>query len=296
MTILSDKEIRNFSMPPRSVVSQNGKIFFSHMTKEDADAGNIQNIGYADIVQAVENKVPDSILKRLWIEHRPVFEEDLKQWKPMIAPFENGQVRTRVRELLDWEIEQVRRTHSEENCQPLPDHLFFDSPDRGFLAREKIVSYGLSSYGYDLRCGHKFKIFTNVNAAIVDPKALDTRSFVDVEVENDGDYVIVPPNGFALTYSMERIIMPPDVTGIVLGKSTYARTGLVCLATPLEAGWEGYVTLEFANTTPLPMKLYAGEGSCQVVFFQGAVPCEVSYAARNGKYMDQPAEVVLPTV
>lgn len=159
----------------------------------------------------------------------------------------------------------------------------------------KIISYGLSSYGYDLRCGNKFKVFSNINACVVDPKGLDEKSFVDVEVE-DGEYVIVPPNSFALTYSLEEINVPRNVTGIVLSKSTYARTGLICLATPLEAGWKGYVTLEFSNTTPLPMKLYAGEGCCQVLWFEGDRHCMVSYGDRNGKYQNQKAEVTLPRV
>ena len=159
----------------------------------------------------------------------------------------------------------------------------------------KIISYGLSSYGYDLRCGNKFKVFSNINACVVDPKGLDEKSFVDVEVE-DGEYVIIPPNSFALTYSMEEITVPRDITGIVLSKSTYARTGLICLATPLEAGWKGFVTLEFSNTTPLPMKLYAGEGCCQVLWFKGDRNCLVSYADRDGKYQNQKAEVTLPRI
>ncbi len=160
---------------------------------------------------------------------------------------------------------------------------------------ERVISYGVSSYGYDLRAGHKFKIFTNIASAVVDPKNFDSKSFVDIEVENDGDFVIVPPNSFLLTYSIEKIKMPRNLTGVVLGKSTYARCGVICNCTPLEAGWEGHVTLEFSNTTPLPMKFYAGEGCCQVLFFQGN-PCSTSYADRSGKYQDQGCEVVLPKV
>lgn len=156
---------------------------------------------------------------------------------------------------------------------------------------EKIVSYGLSSFGYDLRLGRKFKIFTNVNNSIIDPKNFTEDSFVDFE----GDVCIIPPNSFVLAYSEERIALPRNVVGIVLGKSTYARCGISCLATPLEPEWEGHVTLEFANTTPLPAMLYAGEGSCQVVFLQGE-DCLVSYKDRNGKYNNQEAKPVIPKV
>jgi dCTP deaminase len=146
----------------------------------------------------------------------------------------------------------------------------------------RIISYGLSSYGYDLRIGNTFKIFTNALSRVVDPKNMDEKSFVDFE----SNVCIIPPNSFVLAHSLEYIRMPDNVTGVVLGKSTYARTGVVCIATPLEAGWEGHVTLEFANTTPLPVKLYANEGSCQVLFFEGE-PCRTTYADRGGKYQGQ---------
>jgi dCTP deaminase len=155
----------------------------------------------------------------------------------------------------------------------------------------KIVSFGLSSFGYDLRVGNKFKIFTNVNNSIIDPKDFSESSFVDFE----GDVCIIPPNSFVLAYSEELINMPKNVLGVVLGKSTYARCGINCLATPLEPGWSGHVTLEFANTTPLPAKIYAGEGSCQVIFFQGE-NCNISYSDRSGKYHNQSAAPVIPRV
>lgn len=160
---------------------------------------------------------------------------------------------------------------------------------RSYRKTKKVISFGLSSYGYDFRLGNKFKIFTNVNNSIVDPKNFDTSAFVDFE----GDVCIIPPNSFVLASTLEKVNMPRNVTGVVLGKSTYARCGISCLATPLEAGWSGHVTLEFANTTPLPAKLYAGEGCCQVVFYAGEAPL-VSYADRGGKYMNQAAEPVAP--
>jgi dCTP deaminase len=155
--------------------------------------------------------------------------------------------------------------------------------------REGVISYGLSSYGYDLRVSDEFKIFTNVNSAIIDPKAFDERSFVSVQAES----VIVPPNSFALARSVEYFRIPRDVISICVGKSTYARCGIIVNVTPFEPEWEGYVTLEISNTTPLPARVYANEGLCQILFFQGDEPCEVSYADRKGKYQKQQG-IVLP--
>lgn len=146
----------------------------------------------------------------------------------------------------------------------------------------KLISYGTSSYGYDVRCASEFKVFTNVNSVIVDPKAFDPKSFVDVI----GEFCIIPPNSFALARSVEYFKIPSDVLVICLGKSTYARCGIVCNVTPLEPGWEGHVTLEFSNTTPLPAKIYANEGCAQLLFLQG-YPCDTTYADRSGKYQGQ---------
>lgn len=155
---------------------------------------------------------------------------------------------------------------------------------------KKVISYGQSSYGYDVRIADEFKIFTNVNNSLLDPKNFNTNSFV----EHRGDYCIIPPNSFVLARTLEYFKMPRDVTGLVLGKSTLARLGCVCIATPFEAGWEGEGVLEFANTTPLPMKLYAGEGAAQILFFRGRY-CRTSYADRGGKYQGQ-AGITLPIV
>ncbi len=145
------------------------------------------------------------------------------------------------------------------------------------------ISFGLSSYGYDARCAAEFKIFTNVDNAIVDPKAFSEASFVD----RNTDVCIIPPNSFVLSRTVEYFRIPKDVLVVCLGKSTYARCGLIVNVTPLEPGWEGHVTLEFSNTTPLPAKVYANEGIAQFLFFKGSSPCEVSYADRSGKYMGQ---------
>jgi dCTP deaminase len=149
--------------------------------------------------------------------------------------------------------------------------------------RRGTISYGVSSYGYDMRVAHEFKIFTNVNNAIVDPKQFDDRSLVDIQ----GDVCIVPPNSFALARSVEYFRIPRDVMTLCVGKSTYARCGIITNVTPFEPEWEGYVTLEISNTTPLPAKIYAGEGIAQVIFFQADEVCEVSYADRKGKYQGQ---------
>jgi dCTP deaminase len=157
--------------------------------------------------------------------------------------------------------------------------------------REGVVSYGLSSYGYDIRVGDEFKVFTNINNTVIDPKSFDPRSFVDIKA----DVCIVPPNSFALAHTIEYFRIPRDILTICLGKSTYARCGIIVNVTPFEPEWEGTVTLEISNTTPLPAKIYANEGIAQVLFFQGDEPCEVSYADKKGKYLKQRG-VTLPKV
>ncbi len=148
---------------------------------------------------------------------------------------------------------------------------------------QRLVSYGNSSYGYDIRCSDEFKIFTNINATIVDPKDFDENSFVDFR----GDVCIIPPNSFALARTVEYFRIPRNVLTLCVGKSTYARCGIIVNVTPFEPEWEGYATLEFSNSTPLPAKIYANEGVAQVVFFEADEECEVSYKDRSGKYQGQ---------
>ena len=155
----------------------------------------------------------------------------------------------------------------------------------------KIVSYGTSSYGYDIRCAREFKVFTNINSTIVDPKHFDPKSFVDIEA----DECIIPPNSFALARTVEFFRIPRSVLTICLGKSTYARCGIIVNVTPLEPEWEGFVTLEFSNTTPLPAKIYANEGVAQMLFFEADEVCETSYKDRGGKYLGQTG-VTLPKI
>ena len=159
------------------------------------------------------------------------------------------------------------------------------------LSGSKVISYGTSSYGYDVRCSNMFKIFTNINSAIVDPKNFDKSSFVDFE----GDTCIIPPNSFALASTVEYFKIPRSVLTVCLGKSTYARCGIIVNVTPLEPEWEGHVTLEFSNTTPLPAKIYANEGIAQFIFLKGNEEPEITYAQRKGKYMKQRG-VTLPKV
>lgn len=158
-------------------------------------------------------------------------------------------------------------------------------------AGERMVSYGTSSYGYDIRCSTEFKLFTNLNSTIVDPKNFDPNSFVEV----NADYCIIPPNSFALARTVEYFKIPRNVLTVCLGKSTYARCGIIVNVTPFEPEWEGYVTLEFSNTTPLPAKIYANEGCAQVLFFEADADdiCEKSYKDRGGKYQGQ-VGVTLP--
>ena len=157
--------------------------------------------------------------------------------------------------------------------------------------RSGVVSYGLSSYGYDIRVADEFKIFTNINNTVIDPKAFDPRSFVDVAAA----VCIVPPNSFALGRTVEYFRIPRDVLTVCLGKSTYARCGIIVNVTPFEPEWEGTATLEISNTTPLPAKIYANEGIAQVLFFQSDEPCGTSYADKKGKYQTQ-REVTLPKI
>lgn len=186
--------------------------------------------------------------------------EDVLKDIPLIQPFVQGQVKT--------------------------------APTENFA--KKIISYGLSSYGYDIRVGNEFKIFTPGKGLLtcIDPKNFNGDDFM---VDHSGDYCIIPPNSFALCRSIEYIRMPRDITGVVLGKSTYARCGIVTNFTPLEAGWEGHITIEISNTTPLPAKIYSNEGIAQVLFFRGARECLTSYADRGGKYQGQ-TDITLPKV
>jgi dCTP deaminase len=178
----------------------------------------------------------------------------------------NGEKAT-VGILPDWQIQR------DVKIEPCADGL----------PRPGVISYGLSSYGYDVRVGRHFKVFTNARCAVVDPKHFDPASFVDIE----GDYCLIPPNSFALAATEEYLEIPRDIIAICVGKSTYARCGIIVNVTPLEPEWRGRVTIEISNTTPLPAKIYAGEGIAQILFFRTESVCRTSYADKQGKYQDQ---------
>ena len=198
------------------------------------------------------------------------------QTKPLGSP---EHVKSIGRILVDWEIR--------EYCKK---YRMLD-PFEESLKRDGVISYGLSSMGYDIRVTDEYKIFTNVKRAVVDPKQFNTDSFVDVKA----DECIIPPNSFALARSLEYFRLPRSILGIYLGKSSYARCGIVVNITPLEPEWEGHLTIEISNTTPLPAKIYSGEGIAQLIFLESATGCEISYGDRKGKYQSQQG-ITLPKV
>ncbi|HEV3237132.1 MAG TPA: dCTP deaminase [Gemmataceae bacterium] len=169
--------------------------------------------------------------------------------------------------LADWQIKQDIKIEPFAESAP----------------RQGQISYGVSSYGYDVRVGRRFKVFTNARCTVVDPKNFDPASFVDM----DGDYCLIPPNSFALAETVEYLVIPRDVIAVCVGKSTYARCGIIVNVTPLEPEWRGRVTIEISNTTPLPAKIYANEGIAQILFFRVDGECQTSYADKKGKYQDQ---------
>lgn len=230
-----------------------------------------QHSGRFNVERSICGENDAAMLRGQGEEVRRATDEEVWEYeghKPMIYPFEPKQVRYRA-------LPSVLGQSVELRGQGL-------TGEDG-ARQEKIISYGTSSYGYDIRCADEFKVFTNVHSTIVDPKNFDPKSFVEFK----GDSCIIPPNSFALARTVEYFRIPRDVLTVCLGKSTYARCGIIVNVTPFEPEWEGYVTLEFSNTTPLPAKIYANEGCAQVLFFKGDEPCEVSYKDRGGKYQGQ---------
>lgn len=275
MSVLNDKQIIELSTLPTFMLSTGGNVALTHTTLYGSyvDFLESEKPSYKteeEILTDVNNPFPNLH----YLSHRELTEEEKQATRLMISPFSPVQVRT----------EKVKRQ------QITTDRPYILCPD-GEEKERKIISWGTSSFGYDFRVDRKFKIFTNINSCVVDPLDFDPASFVD----HEGDYCLVPPNSFVLCNTMEYFKMPKDVVGIVTGKSTIARSGLSIMATPLEPGWEGYLTLEYANTTPLPVKLYAGMGGGQIVFFRGEQPL-TTYDQRQGKYQGQAAEPVTPRV
>lgn len=266
MSILSDRQIKNLAGKPEVVTRYR----------------NCEPLEYYanPIMVSEEDRIRESAIKQLYDENIHI------NFRPMISPF----VPNQVREQRSWQTQKDMdecfvEIHRYENVLKLingtednaekAEALKYAEQELASLRRrveilnmakpEKIVSYGLSSFGYDIRLAPEYKIASNVSSGIIDPKEPDEKVWVDQQ----GPSVLIPPNGFMLSRSMEYIRMPKDVLAIVLSKSTYARTGINCLATPLEPGWEGHITLEFANTTPNPVRMYGTEGCCQLIFFKG---------------------------
>jgi dCTP deaminase len=259
MTILSDRQIRALCLPPETYLDRPGYEAESRLPRS---------------VPAVFPN--DHIVRRMNQEMlarhtHPTTAEMKKAFVPMIAPFEAKSVR-----------------------QITTDDSYIENAIRGdgikYGGTRKVLSFGSTSYGYDVRLQEKFQIFTNVNGGEIDPKAIGNHCMVDGQMHTAKDgsrYVILPPNSYLLGVTVEYFRMPRDVLAICLGKSTYARAGAIVNATPIEPGFEGEVVIEIANSTSLPMRIYAGEGISQFLFFQGSEACEVSYADRGGKYQGQ---------
>lgn len=267
-SIKSDRWIRSKCVPPTHVFKGDGEYFFmSPLTKE-----------HATLMEYRAEKCGG--------EFRVPTDAELSTWDAqMIEPFVGHQVRSNLPYSTYNEYLEHNRGKKYEGTAMLMAERDFEA----HMERNKIISYGLSSYGYDVRCADEFKVFTNINSTIVDPKNFDPQCFVDVK----SDVCIIPPNSFALARTVEYMRIPRDVLTICLGKSTYARCGIIVNVTPLEPEWEGHVTLEFSNTTNLPAKIYANEGVAQFLFFQSDDVCETSYKDRGGKYQGQTG-VTLP--
>lgn len=271
MSIKSDRWIRRMCSVP---VGTWGMGYSRLPISKIGDHYVIRENGLPLILRDSQTRVEDCE------EFTPYTDEQKAQFKPLIEPFVETQVKTRGHDVV------IRHRSIPVSLSSVAAQ--YDGDDE--YNAQKIVSYGTSSYGYDLRCDNKFKIFTNINTTMVDPKNFDEKSFVSYE----GDCCIIPPNSFALASSVEYFRIPRNVLTICLGKSTYARCGIIVNVTPLEPEWEGHVTLEFSNTTPLPAKIYANEGVAQVLFLQSDEACETSYKDRAGKYMNQCAEPIPP--
>lgn len=248
MSIKSDRWITRKSARPSFVGIVNGEeVLLHHHSDREliAELRERDSIGYVDVQKAIRHL-------------RPVNEKDLVNWKPMIEPFVGRNVRLGEGPLAEG----------------------YDGPVK---THEKVISFGVSSYGYDVRVADQYKVFTNVHGGRVDPKNFDDKNYVDMQ----GPELVIPPNGFALARTVEYFRIPRNVLTICLGKSTYARCGIIVNVTPLEPEWEGHVTLEFSNTTTLPAVVYAGEGVAQMLFLESDEECEVSYKDRQGKYQGQ---------
>jgi dCTP deaminase len=287
MSILSDRQIKQLCTPPSFVITE------MVATRQDPEFDvymypqEVKSFSYL----SEEEILAKSITSRSDVGikcYRVLTEEEIASFKPMISPFVPNQVRTEQVEPTHEQKYDFNRGHIRNKGMPsflenyvLPEGATVD--EDGFRVQKKIISYGLSSYGYDVRLGRKFKIFSNLNNTVIDPLNFDESCLHD----HEGDYVIIPPNSYILGKTIEYFTIPKDVMVICVGKSTYARCGAIVNVTPIEPGFAGNIVIEISNSTSLPLKVYADQGIAQFVFFQGTEPCEVSYADKGGKYQGQ---------
>lgn len=256
MSIKPDRWIRRKSTPP------------THALYVRPGSSDIKELAWEGNTHAKEQL--EDLEQRFWTVRLKDTDPLVCDFKPMISPFEPGQVRRMDPDKFNSKLDEM--------CDAEATMYQLDNPNA-----DKIISYGTSSYGYDVRCADEFKIFTNINSSVIDPKNFDDKCFVDFK----GSVCIIPPNSFVLARTVEYFRIPRNVLTICLGKSTYARCGIIVNVTPLEPEWEGHVVLEFSNTTNLPAKLYANEGVAQFLFFESDEECEISYKDRGGKYQGQ---------
>lgn len=270
MSIKPDLWIRRKSTPP------------THALYVRPGSSDIKELAWEGNTHTVEQL--EDLERRFWAVRLKDTDPLVRDFKPMIEPFESGQVRHKTPDTFEEFVSKLRLDKASLlNRTPTLLRRNYDAYLIEFAKDSKVISYGTSSYGYDVRCADEFKIFTNINSSVIDPKNFDPQCFVDFK----GDVCIIPPNSFVLARTVEHFRIPRNVLTVCLGKSTYARTGIVVNVTPLEPEWEGFVTLEFSNTTTLPAKIYANEGVAQMLFFESDEDCETSYKERGGKYQSQ---------
>jgi dCTP deaminase len=303
--ILSDRQIRELCLPPTFIIHE--RLSRVREPSDTAFNSMVPLTKRSSPTYMSEEKIRSQLVRDSYDEpgiyaYTPLTNKEKAEFKPMISPFVPEQVRVQERAAT---IDEHQLFHLLTYQGASAEFLLTSMQKKwpaikgvrrdailGVMVLEKAISWGLTSYGYDVRCGDEFKIFTDVNSTVIDPKNFDEKNFVPFK----GDVCIIPPNSFVLARTLEYFDLPRNIVADCVGKSTYARCGISIMVTPLEPEWDGYLTLEFANTTPLPAKIYAGEGCGQIRFFRGSEPCEVSYRDRGGKYNGQGAEPTTPKV
>jgi dCTP deaminase len=286
MTILSDRQIKQLCTLPNFVITE-----LKALTQDPDNLAyylhrEIQSFSYlleGELISKIKNRGNGIGI----VKYRPLTEEEVSAFKPIISPFVGKQVKTRGRVITRAEYDAFARKPESDMTET---YIIDRNEIHGSYAKipERIISYGLTSYGYDVRLAEQFKIFSNMLGSTIDPLAIHQDCFVEQDASvNEAGYVILPPNSYLLGVTQETFAIPRDVTAICVGKSTYARCGIAVNVTPIEAGFEGQVVIEVANQTSLPARIYANMGIAQFLFFRGDQPCDVSYADRGGKYQGQ---------